>query len=129
MRRFFPSVLCLFVVLTTIACKKADLVPVPDSRPGYGFCKVADGKLVITVKNQGEGNAAASVTQVDFGTPTPSTIQTPAIPAGSSVDLAPIVIPGACYHPDCSFTIKVDSGSTVPETNETNNTGSGTCIG
>ncbi len=126
MHRLLPLMLCLFVALTTIACKKADLVPVPGPQ---GFCKVADGKLVVTVKNQGEGNAAASATQVDFGTPNPSTIPTPAIPAGSSVDLPGIAIPGACYHPDCSFTIKVDSGSTVPETNETNNTGSGTCIG
>ena len=38
-------------------------------------------------------------------------------------------IPPACFHPDCSFRITVDSANQVTESDETNNTASGTCLG
>ena len=48
-------------------------------------------------------------------------------PAGGSVNLS-FPIPGACFDPECSFRIVVDSGHQVVESNEGNNTASGTCL-
>jgi hypothetical protein len=56
-------------------------------------------------------------------------LPTPAIPAGGSVDLSPLSIPGACFNPDCDFKITVDSNGQVNESNEGNNTVSGNCLG
>jgi CARDB len=114
-----------------LACpqKKADLVPLPDSRPGYGFCKTVSGKLVVTVRNNGSVNAPASTTTVEFSPGGVVTIPTPPIPANSPVDLPGVVIPPGCFNADCSFTIHVNADGAVDESNTTNNTGSGTCIG
>ena len=105
---------------------KPDLIPLPD--PQLGFCRRRDGKLIVTVKNQGTANAGASTTRVDFASGSSATQPTPPIPAGGSVDLL-FDIPPNCFQPDCSFRITVDSGSVVDESNEGNNTASGTCIG
>lgn len=105
-----------------------DLVPVPDPRPGINFCKLKEGKLVVTVKNQGSGSAGPTTTEVDFGRYGKFSMPTPALAPGASTDLV-FEIPGGCYNPDCDFEITVDSMSAVMETNEVNNTGSGTCIG
>jgi hypothetical protein len=56
-------------------------------------------------------------------------VPTPAIPAGNSVTLPPQAIPGGCFNPDCDFRITVDAGAVVDESDEGNNTASGTCIG
>lgn len=46
---------------------QADLIPVPDPRPGFGFWKVdAQGNLIVTVKNQGTADAGASTLKVEF---------------------------------------------------------------
>ncbi len=114
----------------------ADLVPLRKlDVPGpIGFCRIvksgsAQGKLLVTVTNQGNAAAPASTCVVQFGQAGSFTLSTPAIPAGGSVDLAPLVIPGACFRPDCSFKIIVDSGGQVTESNEANNVASGICIG
>ena len=111
-----------------------DLVPVPDPRPGIGFCKLVaegpdKGKLVVTVKNQGNADAPASTTRVIFVPGGTFDLPTPPIPAGGSVDLPPISIPGVCFNPDCNFRIIVDANNQVVESNKANNTGSGNCIG
>jgi hypothetical protein len=109
---------------------KPDLVPVPDPQPGIGFCRLdARGRLVVTVKNQGNADAPASVTTVEFLPGGGVKIPTPAIPAGGSVELPPVSMPADCHKPECNFTIRVDSGGQVDESNEGNNTGSGSCIG
>jgi len=113
---------------------KADLIPVPDPRPGYGFCKLVPsgpdrGKLIVTVKNQGRANAPASKTTVEFTPGGGIKIPTPAIPAGSSVALPPVAIPAAAWQPDAHFKIRVNSDAKVDESNNNNNTGTGTCIG
>jgi hypothetical protein len=109
---------------------KADLVPVPDPQPGVGFCKRDNqGRLVVTVKNQGTVDAPASTTTVDFVPGGSFPLSTPAIPAGGSVDLTPLSIPAACFNPDCDFRITVDSNNQINESNEGNNNASGTCIG
>jgi subtilase family serine protease len=82
----------------------------------------------VTVKNQGSADAGASTTTVAFAPGGTFSKPTPPIPAGASVDLA-FPIPSVCFDPDCSFRIIVDSANQVTESNEANNTASGTCIG
>lgn len=103
-----------------------DLIPVPDPR-GF-FCKTKDGKLVVTVRNQGAGRSAPSQTEVDFGSLGRVSQPTPALDPGASTDLL-FNIPPGCFQPDCRFKITVDAMSDVPETNEANNIASDTCIG
>jgi hypothetical protein len=104
-----------------------DLIPFPD--PKTGFCRRDDkGNLIVTVKNQGSADAGASTTTVVFAPGGTFSQPTPPIPAGGLVNLF-FPIPGACYDPDCSFRIVVDSGNQVVESNEGNNTASGTCPG
>jgi len=118
-----------------------DLVPVnPDPDAGViGFCKVEppfdqeisedeQRKLVVTVKNQGKGDAPASTTRVVFfdGEVTFSfDLDTPAISAGQSVDLA-CEIPDFCSV-GCEFVIIVDSKNQVIESNKDNNSVPGEC--
>jgi len=104
---------------------KPDLIPVPDAQGQ--FCRIRDGRLIVTVRNQGCGDAGPSVTRVDFNSGTVSQ-PTPAIPAGASVDVL-FPIPPGCFQPDCGFKITVDSNGQVDESNEANNTASGFCIG
>jgi hypothetical protein len=111
-----------------IALTVADLIPVPDS--GRGFCvRDSAGRLLVTVRNAGSGGAPASATTVHFGNGTTVSLPTPPIPAGGSVTLAPVAIPSACFHPDCSFRIVVDATGVVVESDETNNVAVGQCLG
>jgi hypothetical protein len=110
----------------------ADLVP-HDLKSQ--FCnKDSEGRLLVSVANNGTGDALASSTDVHFssggiGTITPVTVLTPPIPRGFIATLDPIVIPPFCGLDDCSFTIRVDSKSDVTESNEANNFARGSCIG
>jgi CARDB len=106
-----------------------DLIPVPD--PAAGFCRRdPQGRLIVTVKNQGNGDAGASTTEIDFVPGGTVSVPTPPIPAGQSVDLAPVDIPPECFRPGhCTFRITVDAQHHVDESNEANNTASGTCPG
>ena len=103
-----------------------DLVPVPDA--SGSFCRGKDGKLLVTVKNQGAGPAGPSTTQVDFGQHGTFSQATPALTPNMSTDLL-FDIPAGCFDPDCGFTITVDSKNEVTESNEANNTASGFCLG
>jgi len=106
-----------------------DLLPVPDPRPGVGFCRISpQGKLTVTVKNQGSADAAASTTTVSFSSGATVSQNTPAIAAGASVDLL-FDIPPDCFRPDCRFRITADSAGDVGESDEGNNTADGGCIG
>jgi hypothetical protein len=102
-----------------------DLVPVPDSQGN--FCRIQSSMLLVTVRNQGSGGAGPSTTRVDFSSSAVSQ-PTPALAAGAAVDLL-FAIPAGCFQPDCHFRITVDSAAVVTESNEGNNTASGTCIG
>lgn len=104
---------------------KPDLVPVPDAAGQW--CRLRDGKLIVTVKNQGCGDAGPSTTRVDFSSGSASQ-PTPALPAGGSVDLL-FPIPPGCFQPNCGFKITVDSNGQVDESNEANNTQTGVCLG
>lgn len=104
-----------------------DLVPVPDANGN--FCRRDPaGRLIVTVKNQGTADAGPSVTKVSFTSGGTVSVATPAIPAGGSVDVF-AAIPAGCFSPDCGFRIVVDATAVVSESNELNNTASGTCIG
>lgn len=108
-----------------------DLVPFsPSGTDPTAFCRIEqNGKLLrVSVKNQGNADAGPSKTTVIFGN-TPLTLDTPAIPAGGSVDLL-FKVPSGCFSPDCSFKITVDSNNQVDElNNEGNNSANGGCIG
>lgn len=108
-----------------------DLVPFSPlgTDPG-AFCRFEQDLKVlrVSVKNQGNGNAAASKATVSFSNG-PVTVDTPPISVGGSVDLL-FEVPGSCFTPDCSFKITVDSNNQVNEfNNEGNNSANGGCIG
>lgn len=119
---------------------KPDLVAV--KLPDLGtdpivYCNLDDdGKLIVTVTNQGSSDAPASVTRVTFTTlPTGDHVvelATPALAIGNSHDLDPIdlgAFPSNCYQANCHFTITVDSTNTVDESDEEDNSASGYCLG
>lgn len=102
-----------------------DLVPVSDATGN--FCRRDPaGQLIITVRNQGTIDATPSITRLDFATGENLGLATPSIPAGASVDVF-ATIPPACFKPDCTFRIAVDSTGLVGESNEGNNAAGGTC--
>jgi len=104
------------------ACRAADLAPSIANPCG----------LVVTVKNQGNLNAPASITRVSFSTsrgPITVDLTTPALGVGAAVDLGPIDIPGACFDPNCDFTVTVDINKNVSESSEVNNSTAGICPG
>ena len=106
---------------------KPDLIPVPNEKGS--FCK-REGRdlLIVTVKNQGTRVAVSSVTKVDYRKHGSITEQTPSLAPGQSVNL-PFKIPMGCFDPDCEFDITVDADDNVIESDEGNNTASGTCKG
>jgi len=108
-----------------------DLVPVnPNpSIGGLGFCDVDNsGNLVVHIKNQGTASAGSSHVKVSFGNYGESTKAVPALAIGETSTVS-FSFPLGCYDPDCSFDITVDVSGEVNESNETNNTQSGWCIG
>jgi hypothetical protein len=133
MHRILVMVFLAGVVLLR-ACQQqqgADLVPaVPAGAPNNvtGFCKSPN--VAVRVQNIGRSavNRETSV-QVEFpsGPSTPQNVGP--IPPGGFSEEKLFPIPANCFRPDCSFRITVDSGQAVQETNETNNTAPGRCIG
>ena len=119
------------MILLILSGCKPDLLPIgrPDLSGPISFCKTDDNhRLMVTVKNQGNADAAASTTTVEFNPGGSVSIATPAIPAGGTVDLS-FTIPSGCFNPDCDFTITVDSKNDINESNEGNNSAKGICIG
>jgi hypothetical protein len=117
------------------APRPPDLLPVnPQPSAGrLGFCRrdPTSGRLVVTVGNQGAGPAGPSRTTVNFttgNTVTSVTMNTPVIPAGSTLDVM-AAIPAGCFRPDCAFQIVADSSAEVGESNEANNVADGLCRG
>lgn len=100
---------------------KPDLVPVPTCK------RDIEGRLVITVKNQGTVQAAASTTRVGFFPGGAFNVNFPAIPSGSTAKV-PLQMPAPCWNPDCDYQITVDINNQVNESNEANNSGSGSCF-
>jgi len=121
-----------FIGAMTLSGCSADLVAVPPAGlpdNTTSFCR-DNNAAVVTVKNGGDANAPPSVTTVKFFPQgVPIDVATPAIDAGSFVDLVPIPIPAGCFDPDCDFSFAVDSHNQVKEYKEDNNTAQGICIG
>ena len=111
------------------AAERPDLIPAPDPRPGVGFCRREQGRLTVSVRNQGAAGAGPSTTTVEFFPGGAFPIATPAVPAGSTVDLPAIAMPPACFNPDCNFRITVDSVGVIDEIREDNNRADGLCRG
>jgi hypothetical protein len=109
---------------------KADLVPT-EPEGGVQFCKFVNNQLqaVVRVKNQGGAFAPASITKVDFFAFGSVNIPTPRLSPGEFIDLGPIKPPTGCFNPSCQFRITVDSGNSVDESDEGNNSTIGVCIG
>ena len=102
-----------------------DLVPVPDE---YGsYCRQRDGKLVVTVRNQGAGRRTLRY-QVDFFDHGQLSPPTPPLAPNASAELL-FDIPPGCADPDCEFRITVDVDGEVVEASESNNTVYGICEG
>lgn len=121
-----------------------DLVPLPAFRPApsgnpghlpQNFCFSTTGgnkadAVRIIVRNQGDGDAPKSVTQVAFKNNPPVQVETPAIPAGSEA-IVEVMIPNKCFvgESSCTFDITVDATALINESDETNNVVSGFCPG
>lgn len=109
-----------------------DLVPVPDPRPGFRFCRLGSVGLIVEVQNVGLAAANSSVVRVGFDTFNAGTVfQTASIPSlvpGASATVE-IPIPLGSYNPDAHFQIEVDYTDLVSELDELNNEGSGFCLG
>lgn len=127
----------LLIIAALSGCSKevakADLVTVGslDSN-SHSLCNlvkegVDKGKLVVTVKNQGNVNAPDSTTRVEFGFGGSFQLPTPAITSGGFVELPPLSIPATCYNPDCEFKITVDFTNRINESSKDNNKASGIC--
>jgi len=109
-----------------------DLIAVPDGSFGGpdAYCDMTSvPQLRIGIQNQGQGNAPASITRVRFSPGGIMDIPTAPLQSAQRTMLAPILIPAACFDPDCDFTITVDSRAQVNETTgEENNVTDGRCI-
>jgi hypothetical protein len=105
-----------------------DLLPIPTVGGFYCRLNPTTGDLQVEVRNQGPVGAGASATRVDFPGFGATTQGTPALGPGVSTILN-FPIPLGCYNPDCDFTISVDDGGAVPESNEGNNVASDFCLG
>ena len=118
----------------------ASVQPLPDLIPyaAADFCQfVSPGTLLLSARNQGGSDAGSSLTRVIFDLRGPTAAEfvdtvTPGIAAGSTIPLN-INIPASCLNASnsnptpCDLVITVDSGGSVTESNESNNSVSATC--
>jgi len=101
-----------------------DLLPVRTER---SYCRLdAQGRLIVTIKNQGEANAPASTTRVLFEGGAAVDRATPALAVGAEANLEPVPLPGG--EGTIVFTITADVMSVIREMNEPNNTAIGSCV-
>jgi hypothetical protein len=84
--------------------------------------------LVVTVRNLGSGDAGPSTAEASFSPGVVRPVQTPAIPAGGSVELR-TEVPADCFSPDCGYSVEVDAGQQLNESDETNNRASDSVVG
>lgn len=106
---------------------QADLVPRAGAGGDYCNRDPRTGRLVVTVCNQGAAAAGASMTRVHFSSGETVSLPTPALAPGQCVNVY-ASFPNDCAT-DCGFTITVDAGGVVPESDEGNNVANGGCVG
>ncbi|MFC6632719.1 CARDB domain-containing protein [Microbulbifer taiwanensis] len=90
-----------------------DLVP-------KASCELTDGGIVVSVLNQGEGNAPATTTEIAFAGNPPISLDTPPLAPGEETEFEPVPLP----DPDAqsvNFTVTADATGQVDESNEGNN--------
>jgi len=108
-----------------------DLIPV--RAPGNPtFCERHEGLVLAYVKNQGNAAAGRSAVRIRFSVGTnlyheAETATGPISPGDTHV--VGFTVPEDCGPSDCHFTITVDALNEVPESDESNNSVNGTCIG
>lgn len=119
-------------VTPEISSENPDLIAVPEGSFGGpdAYCDTTTvPQLRIVIQNQGQENAPESITRVKFSPGGIMDIPTPPLQSAQRTMLAPILIPAACFDPDCDFTITVDSKAQIDEaTGEENNVADGRCI-
>jgi Subtilase family/CARDB len=84
-------------------------------------------RLAITVANQGNIDAPASLTRVTFPSLRVSTLRTPPIGAGQIVNLPLATFSLPVGQEIVNFIVTADGTNLINETNETNNTATGQC--
>jgi len=123
------------VVLLSAGCtrQRPDLIPFSSK---LMFCDPdGQGNLLVHVENVGVGTSPNVHVQVVFflsggGTKIERPVLgTGALAPGQTSLPIPVPIPPGCYSPDCGFRITVDVLNDVIESDETNNSVDGTCIG
>jgi hypothetical protein len=109
-----------------VALALPDLLPVPG--PEGHFCRVSNGRMLVTVHNKGNAAAAATVTEIDYLQGTRESASTPPLAPGAAADVSFAIPPGFLSgegnHP---FRITADKAATEAESNETNNVAAGNC--
>lgn len=101
-----------------------DLIPVETTA---SFCKRdAQGRLIVTIGNEGEGAAAQTTARIAFASNAPVLRSTPAVAPGGQVDLEPVDIPIE-GEGIITFTIAADEDAEEIESDEFNNTAVGIC--
>lgn len=101
-----------------------DLVPVPTDG---NYCRLdAQGRLVVTIRNQGETPATASTTRIAFEAGDAFDRLTPPLAVGMEASLAPVPLPRG--EGRFVFAITADVSGAIREMNEANNTVIGSCL-
>ena len=134
---YIPMALFAFFLFSGNGCDCDDLpdLIIINPNPGLmelGFCDGAVGThcLRVTIKNQGTADASSFTVAVDFGNYGIQTTNVSSLAAGATVVIqCDFMLPSLCFNPDCNFTIIVDYGDSISETNESNNSQQGWCIG
>lgn len=136
---FKPLFLCLVIIvsMSTLYSDCDDETDKADLRPidhlGYDmYCDLdSEGNLVVHVENRGNADASSVKVTVTFTLLSGSSSVSGTISsiAAGTTETVPISIPAGCYNPDCFFNINVDPDDTIDESNESNNTADGYCIG
>jgi subtilase family serine protease len=131
---YFTFIIAVMLIgmISMVGCIPETLKPdlILENPEGWvGFCDIDDsGNLVVHVKNQGLGPAESSNVEVDFGDYGTSVKPVQALMYGDTATVL-FPIPSGCFNPDCDFEITVDVYNEVDESNESNNSQSGWCIG
>jgi hypothetical protein len=101
-----------------------DLLPRQTER---SYCqRDAQGRLIVTIRNQGEADAPASTTRIALAGGEAFDRSTPALTVGAEANLEPVPIPRS--EGTLVFTITADAMGVIREMNEPNNTAIGTCL-
>ncbi len=115
-------------VYSTLHKQRHDLPDLLPVRTNAGYCELDEEQgLLVTIRNQGEAPAEASVTTVTFDDGGAVTRPTPALAPGDETVLPAIPTPDI-GEGALNFTIDADSTTALLEVNELNNRARGVCV-